>query len=793
MSIGAALLAVTASASDGATAVPEGAEIKDFQIVPCLLPARVRKLGNMVYPERRVLTSTTASRCELRGGEYTFYDRAAPEGSVAFFKPLAEAGDPHAQVSLGEVYEYLFEEPRYADAAIWYQKAADQEDSTGLRRLAHLYEKGLGVPADAVLAANLWRKAIGTDENLVLASELEKAKTAADRRIAEVTEQLRARNAETEELRLALASAQKDVDRRRAELVAARGQVASLKKEVESIGAAQNADPARLEALTRELAERERLIEDQRYQIASMEADIAAQDARLTATAKQAELENQKLRAELTRATSTTDQALAQARGDLDAKSTELATLTKQQSDDAAALGAQRARVDALANELAALRAKASVSDTQTAERIAALEAERRTQAELLASSQKKADALNAKLASMQTEVARLTAALDAAVHENERAEAQRASTDAELLAARDGLERTERELAAMRDALAEVRTERDELKASLQSANVGGAELARLQKELATRDQKIAFTEGRLKEAATSRDELKAELEQLRQKRNLELATRGKFDPLPDTSKVAWPQGVKAGKGYAIVIGNNNYQSSEWRDLNFAAADAQRVHEVLSHGYGFDSKLMLDATRGEILSAFADLGDKMRAEDRLVVYYAGHGVRRKNESYWIGVDAVDDRKSLPISAVSTFELNRWLSALTARQVIVISDSCYVGPGIETTGGMMYTSKDVDQTLRFYLSGRSRTSISSGGDAPVPDGDGGGGSSFTKEFVTLLNENHGVLFADDLFERLKQRVEYARAGAPLPVFARLETGGHGSGQFVFVRPSIVPS
>jgi hypothetical protein len=167
--------------------------------------------------------------------------------------------------------------------------------------------------------------------------------------------------------------------------------------------------------------------------------------------------------------------------------------------------------------------------------------------------------------------------------------------------------------------------------------------------------------------------------------------------------------------------------------------------------------------------------------------------VRRKGESYWIGVDAQDDKKSLPISAVSTLELNRWLSDLSARQVIVISDSCYVGPGIETAGGMMYTSKDVDQTLKFYLNGRSRTSISSGGDAPVPDGDGGEGSSFTREFIALLNENRGVLFADDLFERLKQRVEYARAGAAIPIFARLEAGGHGSGQFVFVRPSVVPS
>ena len=70
-----------------------GAEIKDNVIVPCLLPARVRRLGGIVYPARRQLIQTTATKCELQGGEYTSYDRAKPDSAVAFFKPLAEEGE----------------------------------------------------------------------------------------------------------------------------------------------------------------------------------------------------------------------------------------------------------------------------------------------------------------------------------------------------------------------------------------------------------------------------------------------------------------------------------------------------------------------------------------------------------------------------------------------------------------------------------------------------------------------------------------------------------------------------
>ena len=45
--------------------------------VVCLLPGRVRKVGGMMtYLERRKPAEMAASECEIRGGEYTLYDRA---------------------------------------------------------------------------------------------------------------------------------------------------------------------------------------------------------------------------------------------------------------------------------------------------------------------------------------------------------------------------------------------------------------------------------------------------------------------------------------------------------------------------------------------------------------------------------------------------------------------------------------------------------------------------------------------------------------------------------------------
>jgi len=48
---------------------------------------------------------TTASDCEIRGGEYVLYDRADTGSALKVWLPQAEAGDKAAQATVGEIYE----------------------------------------------------------------------------------------------------------------------------------------------------------------------------------------------------------------------------------------------------------------------------------------------------------------------------------------------------------------------------------------------------------------------------------------------------------------------------------------------------------------------------------------------------------------------------------------------------------------------------------------------------------------------------------------------------------------
>src|SRR5262245_14651306 len=70
------------TAASGVPTVPQGAVgsaggADALLVVDCLLPGRVQKLGQrFVYLTPRQPTKTTAQDCEIRGGEYTAYDRS---------------------------------------------------------------------------------------------------------------------------------------------------------------------------------------------------------------------------------------------------------------------------------------------------------------------------------------------------------------------------------------------------------------------------------------------------------------------------------------------------------------------------------------------------------------------------------------------------------------------------------------------------------------------------------------------------------------------------------------------
>lgn len=137
-------------------------QVADLQIVDCLLPGQVRRLGSSSYMTARRPVSTTAADCQIRGGEYVAYDRADYKTALKIWLPSAEAGNTEAQVNVGEIFERgLGGEPNYQAAIIWYTKAAEAGNSRAQFNLGTLYEQGLGVEKNKITALNWYRQAWG--------------------------------------------------------------------------------------------------------------------------------------------------------------------------------------------------------------------------------------------------------------------------------------------------------------------------------------------------------------------------------------------------------------------------------------------------------------------------------------------------------------------------------------------------------------------------------------------------------------------------------------------------------
>jgi len=245
---------------------------------------------------------------------------------------------------------------------------------------------------------------------------------------------------------------------------------------------------------------------------------------------------------------------------------------------------------------------------------------------------------------------------------------------------------------------------------------------------------------------------------------------------------------GLALGKFHAIVIGNDRYGSSDYPDLRSAARDATAVARVLESRYGFQSRLLLNATRLEILSAIDAMRKTLGENDNLLIYYAGHGeLAAGGEGYWVPSDGLSGR---PESWISNRAISELLDTLPAKRVLVVADSCYSGTMTRASVPVADASVDAAGMARWLkeaTAGRARLALTSGGVQPVPDVGPSGHSYFAKAFLNVLEDSRGVLEATRLYQDVSAALALATLDSPVvqePQFAPIRFAGHQSGTFV---------
>lgn len=246
----------------------------------------------------------------------------------------------------------------------------------------------------------------------------------------------------------------------------------------------------------------------------------------------------------------------------------------------------------------------------------------------------------------------------------------------------------------------------------------------------------------------------------------------------------------------WAIVIGINEYQNAP--KLKYAVNDAKGFANLLKTKFGFDNDKVIelydnDATKANILKAFDKIRKVCSPEDRVIIFYAGHGVTEtmgdgREKGFILPVEGSESE--ILTSSISTDQLNEINQLIRAKHVFFVMDACY--------GGLIFSratpiSAETYDYMNIITSRKARKALTAGGrDQTVMDNGPEGHSVFTyylidglQSFAADLNGD-GIITTSELYDYVSPRVTAESNRSQTPEYGIL--GGDKGGDFIFYEP-----
>lgn len=229
-------------------------------------------------------------------------------------------------------------------------------------------------------------------------------------------------------------------------------------------------------------------------------------------------------------------------------------------------------------------------------------------------------------------------------------------------------------------------------------------------------------------------------------------------------------------GEYHALLIGVNDYQ--HLRKLNEPIKDVEALKFTLTSFYNFSPSnvtVLHNATRSDIIRALTDLKLRVRKNDNVLIYYAGHGIYDRDEGngYWQPLDA---EEMYPDNWISNHRIQKAINSYDNKHTILISDACFSGSFFR---GSNMTEKDLPVQKLFNL--RARVAITSGTKEQVVPDD----SQFHEKLIIKLNQNEkSYLSASDLFIQIRNELDQT---AHTPMNGYMQDVGHEGGDFIFIK------
>jgi hypothetical protein len=235
------------------------------------------------------------------------------------------------------------------------------------------------------------------------------------------------------------------------------------------------------------------------------------------------------------------------------------------------------------------------------------------------------------------------------------------------------------------------------------------------------------------------------------------------------------------SGKYYALIIGVDDYVDPAIKDLDEPINDAQKLFNVLTTKYNFESEnitFLKNPTKSDIIAVLHSMRTSLTEFDNLLIFYAGHGYydEEMNTGYWLPSDARQDN---PVNWLDNQVLINHLSVIKTKHILLIADACFSG-GIFKTRSAFQNNQAIESMYELP----SRKAMTSGTLNTVPDK-----SVFMKYLLKRLEENkENFLPAGELFSSLRIAVINNAGNTPsVPQYGTMQNAGDEGGDFIFMR------
>jgi WD40 repeat protein len=249
--------------------------------------------------------------------------------------------------------------------------------------------------------------------------------------------------------------------------------------------------------------------------------------------------------------------------------------------------------------------------------------------------------------------------------------------------------------------------------------------------------------------------------------------------------------------RGHALLIGVSDYKTG-WPQLPNVKNDLQDLQAGLKP-YFETVDVLLDPTVAKLRDQVSEflLGQWNKPDERLFIYYSGHGFTDFNESSrdYDGYITGSDTPGVAIAkAVSFFEVDSWSRQTRARHVLMVFDSCFSGSLFQTMGPTPEPPKNDFDSVRILLRKPMRYYITAGRQNEEVAAD--------STFATLLLRglsgeadffHDGIISADELGSYLYHQVPNYSPRPQTPQFKSIGSAKLSEGQFYFLTGPAHPA